>query len=582
MADNYQYGDERDAVAPTDEPLMTSFARLPQLIANAVNPTGADLRYTPRYTLPDIGLRMGQQGQPAIGLAMPQIPSVQEAPVSTPYEPPLAVRMGRAYRKVFDALGMPPVPDNSGINSLIFSHREPYSYLRNRPSRPEYVAPNTVPYQRFPGRPETVAPNPYVTEQYPARPEAVAPNTVPYQRFPARPGAVAPNPYVTSEFEDRPRPGALAGNMPPRSDFYSLNTGPYSDRPTYVSDNTFPDRTGPVAVRPEYVSDNTYPEKSVADMKESTGRAKMTKPVIPRDAEESKGRAHMRTKEEQKAEDEGEFLNNDPEDTRPGSLGEARKLFPNRPLQQAIYYTDERGNMRRLGVGADTKGLNMDNVARIWEPADMSFGEKAIRGAFEKQGPNPLTWSPGKAEGGAIDSAARIAGEKSTPCHVGLITMAVGGRTDHIPMNVLEGSYVLPADIVSGLGEGNTLAGSKIIENMFKSGPFGVSYPDARFTAPKYPETPSYAGFNLADMIKVNPMPTGEKEKAGGGSVSARNLKPIPIVAAGGEYVIDPDTVRKLGGGSIDKGHEFLDHFVKGARKELVKTLQKLPGPKRD
>ena len=47
----------------------------------------------------------------------------------------------------------------------------------------------------------------------------------------------------------------------------------------------------------------------------------------------------------------------------------------------------------------------------------------------------------------------------------------------------------------------------------------------------------------------------------------------FPIVAAGGEYVIHPDTVKQIGGGSIEKGHEFLDHFVKGVRKNLIKKI---------
>ena len=530
MANDFQYGDERDAFTGTEAPTFAQLAQLPDFLASVF---GRAQAATP--------------------------PATTSSPPQT-----LTQSMGQTYRRIFDALGMPQAPDNSGVMSQIFSHQPPYNYLRNRPSRPEYIAPNTVPYQRFPARPETVAPNPYVTENFPARPDYVAPNTVPYQRFPARPAEIAPNPYVTSEFEDRPRPGALNRNLPPRSDFYSLNTGPYNDRPTYVGTNTIP-------------------EKSVQGMTESTGRAHISSPIIPKDAAASTGRAHMRTKAEQEEQgaEEGEFLNNDPNDMRPGSLGEARKLFPGRPLQQAIYYTDEKGRMNRLGVGADTSKLNQDNIARIWEPADMSMGEKAIRGAFEKQGPNPITWSPHKAEGGSLGSAANIAREKATPCHVGLITMAVGGRTDHIPMNVLEGSYVLPADIVSGLGEGNTLAGSKIIENMFKSGPFGVGKPDSKFTEPNYPKAPPMPGFNLADTLVVSPIASGKKE-ARGGPIMSGNYKPIPIVAAGGEYVIDPDTVRSLGGGSIDKGHEFLDHFVKGARKELVKTLQKLPGPKRD
>jgi hypothetical protein len=40
--------------------------------------------------------------------------------------------------------------------------------------------------------------------------------------------------------------------------------------------------------------------------------------------------------------------------------------------------------------------------------------------------------------------------------------------------------------------------------------------------------------------------------------------------------------VRSLGGGDIDRGHNLLDDFVVMARKDLIKTLSKLPGPKKD
>ena len=56
----------------------------------------------------------------------------------------------------------------------------------------------------------------------------------------------------------------------------------------------------------------------------------------------------------------------------------------------------------------------------------------------------------------------------------------------------------------------------------------------------------------------------------------------VPIVAAGGEYVVHPDHVRELGGGDLDMGHRVLDEFVKRVRKENMKTLKKLPGPRRD
>ena len=174
----------------------------------------------------------------------------------------------------------------------------------------------------------------------------------------------------------------------------------------------------------------------------------------------------------------------------------------------------------------------------------------------------------GMATGGSIDRASKIAREKATPCHSGIINMAVGGRTDHIPMNVLEGSYVLPADIVSGLGEGNTLAGSKILDNMFQSAPFGTKIPTARAN-PKVP---------ALSFSKT----TAPQAQATGGRTFNKNSKPVPIIAAGGEYVVHPDVVSKLGNGDMNEGHEYLDNFVKYVRAHTAKTLQNLPGPRKD
>ena len=43
-----------------------------------------------------------------------------------------------------------------------------------------------------------------------------------------------------------------------------------------------------------------------------------------------------------------------------------------------------------------------------------------------------------------------------------LINSTVSGRTDRIPMRARTGCFVIPADVVSGLGEGNTMAGAKM------------------------------------------------------------------------------------------------------------------------
>jgi hypothetical protein len=124
--------------------------------------------------------------------------------------------------------------------------------------------------------------------------------------------------------------------------------------------------------------------------------------------------------------------------------------------------------------------------------------------------------------------------------HLGPIHSPVAGRTDHLPMHVPSGSYVIPADIVSSLGEGNTMAGYRAVKMMFNAAPQGAY--------------------------------------AAGGGVG----EPVPIVAAGGEYVLSPDEVIWAGGGDLDAGHRALDKWITETRKELINTLKKLPGPRKD
>lgn len=145
--------------------------------------------------------------------------------------------------------------------------------------------------------------------------------------------------------------------------------------------------------------------------------------------------------------------------------------------------------------------------------------------------------------------------------HEGPIHSPVAGRTDHLPMNVKSGSYVIPADIIGAMGEGNTMAGFKIAKRMFSSKPYMQG--SSPYGSGKMP----YASGSTPYGAKL----------ATGGSAPA-----VEIVAAGGEYVIDPDDVTRLGEGDIDHGHEILDHFVTGYRKKTIDTLKKLPGPKRD
>ena len=159
-----------------------------------------------------------------------------------------------------------------------------------------------------------------------------------------------------------------------------------------------------------------------------------------------------------------------------------------------------------------------------------------------------------RAEGGTVDE------------HTGAIHSSVAGRTDHLPIHVPSGAYVIPADIVSGMGEGNTIAGFKHMRRLFgdmprAAGPNAYGHTGGPYGKAGSPYDHSGGPYGMA---------------AGGKSAG------VPIVAAGGEYVVHPDHVRAVGGGDLDTGHKVLDEFVKRMRKELVKTLKNLPGPKKD
>lgn len=171
---------------------------------------------------------------------------------------------------------------------------------------------------------------------------------------------------------------------------------------------------------------------------------------------------------------------------------------------------------------------------------------------------------------------------------IGPLHSDVAGRTDHLPINVPDGSHVLPADVVSGLGEGNTFAGTKVLDNMFKKGPYGAPLPKigggkGRKRGTKMP--PGKPRFGIGKPMSSKPN-FGFAE--GGAPESFEDFqestsKPgVPIMAAGGEYVIPPEVVEMLGEGDPAHGHAVLDAFILKVRNDTIKELKKLPGPAKD
>jgi trimeric autotransporter adhesin len=62
----------------------------------------------------------------------------------------------------------------------------------------------------------------------------------------------------------------------------------------------------------------------------------------------------------------------------------------------------------------------------------------------------------------------------------GLLASPIAGRTDKLAVSPATGSYVIPADVISGLGEGNTLAGANVMQKILETGPHGIRMPQER------------------------------------------------------------------------------------------------------
>lgn len=151
-----------------------------------------------------------------------------------------------------------------------------------------------------------------------------------------------------------------------------------------------------------------------------------------------------------------------------------------------------------------------------------------------------------RASGGgvnsAMDVARRIKRAKGGAVHVGPIMGDTDGRADEVPMEVPDGAYVLTADHCSAMGEGNTLAGFKKLNDMFP----------------------------MSAKAHTDRKPV---KRASGGRV--------PIYAADGEYVICPEDIINRWG-DLDEGHRILDAWQTSERKEHVNTLRNLAPPAQD
>lgn len=207
-----------------------------------------------------------------------------------------------------------------------------------------------------------------------------------------------------------------------------------------------------------------------------------------------------------------------------------------------------------------------NGVSLLGAPAGLQglAGAMSPPGAMDAPGglpsgaPGAMNGIQGLAAGG---SAEGVAGPDKD-LTLGPILSAVPGRTDAHATHVPSGSYVIPADIVSGRGQGNTIAGSEALKRLFKIG-----------------------GLKRQSSVKNALKPPMPKMRADGGLVPMEEapqepaVNPVRVNLAGGEIVVPPENLLDTVHPDLKTAHEIMDAWVIQERKNLRKELGRLPPP---
>lgn len=195
------------------------------------------------------------------------------------------------------------------------------------------------------------------------------------------------------------------------------------------------------------------------------------------------------------------------------------------------------GRWTEMGVveqNASASKLPKGKQPKTSEPEDDVAGFVAGKPVPKKADPE-LTEEmfKGRRDGGRLLDMARRYANGGGVLPPGLVAGPTPGRADALDVEVPNGAYILPADVVSAMGDGNTEAGAEAWKQIL---------PAAHPTA-----------------------------YASGGTV--------PIMISNGEIVVSPDQVAALGRGDISMGHRILDQAVKKVRADHIEKLKSLPPP---
>lgn len=226
--------------------------------------------------------------------------------------------------------------------------------------------------------------------------------------------------------------------------------------------------------------------------------------------------------------------------------------------------------LARLGGPASPQGAVVARVLRQKQMSPQQPAQQQPLGQFKRGGGLKRDMGgmmPGMGSGGG-----------------GFLHGTTPGRADSVQTSAPGGSYIVPADVVAGLGEGNSLAGAKVMDSILSTGPRGVSLPrgGGGRGAPRPPSP-------VREAAKGGGITLFPERRAAGG---VKGGNETPVLLSHGEYCIAPHHCERLGtlkdGGKIipehpevrqKRGHKLLDAWVVQQRKKQIAKLKALPPP---
>lgn len=157
----------------------------------------------------------------------------------------------------------------------------------------------------------------------------------------------------------------------------------------------------------------------------------------------------------------------------------------------------------------------------------------------------------------------------------GLLAGTTPGRADAVKTQAPPGAFVVPAEVVAGLGEGNTLSGARVIQGILDSGPHGI--PQARMGHGRGPPRPPEMPRGLQGELKKGGPVTLFEAKARGGGQEDPGKTPVDL--SHGEFIISPEHVKAWGGGDTEAGIRIWNKWTWQKHKEHLAKLKEYKGP---